>query len=74
MRKWRVPLTILGLGGIGVLIWSERGRAAMRWIYGNIHRAPDNLQEWNDAAQHELDKIQSALTRVAATLETAPLD
>ncbi len=72
MRKWYVPVTLLGLTGLGVLVLTERGRAALRWMYENLHRAPDTLLEWNEAAQRELDHIQAALNRVAASLEPAP--
>jgi hypothetical protein len=69
MRKWYVPLTLMGLGGLGVLCLTERGRNAVRWLYTNLHD-PDKLIEWNDAAQRELERIQTALNRVAATLES----
>lgn len=69
MRKWYVPLTVAGLGGLGVLLLTERGRTALRWMFANLHNAPEALLEWNDAAQHELERIQSALNRVASSLE-----
>ncbi len=72
MRKWYVPVTVLGLTGLGVLVLTERGRAALRWAFENLHRAPDALLEWNEAAQRELDRIQTALNRVASSLEPAP--
>ncbi|MFB3812539.1 MAG: hypothetical protein ACE14L_00385 [Terriglobales bacterium] len=71
MRKWYVPVTILGLTGLGALFLTERGRAALRWAFENFHRAPDALLEWNEAAQRELDHIQAALNRVASSLEAA---
>ena len=69
MRKIYVPLTIVGLGSLGALFLSRRGRSAVRWLFENVHRAPENLIEWNEAAQRELDRIQSALNRVAQSLE-----
>lgn len=69
MRKWYVPLTLMGLGGLGAFCLTERGRSAVRWLYKNLHD-PDRLIEWNDAAQRELERIQNALNRVAATLES----
>jgi hypothetical protein len=71
MRRWYVPVTLLGLGGIGFLFLTERGRTALRWTYENLHRAPENLLGWNEAAQQELDRIQTALARVASTLQHA---
>ncbi|MFB3918149.1 MAG: hypothetical protein ACE14M_15580 [Terriglobales bacterium] len=71
MRKWYLPLTVVGLGGLGVLFLTERGRSALRWLYDNLHEAPDTLLEWNEAAQRELDRIQTALNRVAESLNAA---
>jgi hypothetical protein len=65
MRRWYVPLAVLGVGGIGLLFLTDRGRQALRWIAGNLSHAA----EWNEAAQRELDRIQIALNRVAESLE-----
>lgn len=70
MRKWYVPATVVGLSGLGALLLTERGRAGLRWILENLQRAPDRLLEWNDSAQHELERIQTSLNRVASTLES----
>jgi hypothetical protein len=71
MRKLYVPLTLLGLGGIGWLFLTERGREALRWIGEKLPLGPGRLLEWNEAAQRELDRIQIALNRVAEALEAA---
>ncbi len=72
MRKWFLPLTVLGLGGLGALALSERGRRAMEWFFERLDEAPDRLAEWNDSAQAELDRIQVALNDIADTLKTRP--
>jgi len=69
MRKYYVPLTVLGLSGIGLLFLTDRGREGLRWLAANLHRAPKALLDWNEAAQRELDRIQTALNRVADSLE-----
>jgi hypothetical protein len=69
MRKWYVPVTVIGLSGLGLLVLSNRGRHAVRWLFDNMHRAPNALLEWNETAQRELDRIQTALNRVAQSLE-----
>ena len=69
MSKWYVPLTVAGVSGVGLFFLTARGRAALRWMWENLHQAPDALLEWNETAQRELDRIQRALNRVAATLE-----
>jgi hypothetical protein len=70
MRKWYVPLTVVGISGLGVFFLTERGRKAARWAFENMHRAPEALLEWNEAAQRELDRIQTALNRVSESLST----
>jgi hypothetical protein len=70
MRKWYVPLTVIGISGLGAFLLTDRGRKAARWAFENMHRAPDALLEWNEAAQRELDRIQTALNRVAESLGT----
>lgn len=71
MRKWYVPLTVLGLGGLGVLFLTERGRSAFRWFFESAESAPETFLGWNEAAQQELDRIQAALNRVAEQLQAA---
>lgn len=69
MRRWYVPLTMLGLGGLGLLFLTERGRHSVKWVLANIHRAPEALLDWNETAQREIDRIQLALNRVAESLQ-----
>ncbi len=71
MRKWYVPATVIGVSGLGMLFLTDRGRKAVRWVFENAHRAPEAILEWNEAAQHELDRIQTALNRVAESLGAA---
>ncbi len=69
MRKWFVPLTVLGVGSIGAFLLSERGRNGLRTLLENFRDVPDQLLEWNENAQRELDLIQAALNRIAESLE-----
>jgi HPt (histidine-containing phosphotransfer) domain-containing protein len=71
MRKWYMPLTVLGLGSLGILMLSDRGRDLIREVAARLEDAPENLREWNDSAQAELDRIQAAVDRVAQSLQTA---
>jgi hypothetical protein len=68
MRKWAVPLTVLGVGGLGALMFSARGRQAMRWVFRRIEEAPERIAEWNETAQTEIDKIQVAINQLAESL------
>jgi hypothetical protein len=72
MRKWYVPVTLLGLSGVGMLMLTDRGRGALRRVFERLQHAPEGILDWNEAAQKELDRIQAALARVAASLESAP--
>ena len=68
MRKWFVPLTVLGLGGIGALLISDRGRRTLQYLIESVVEAPDRLWEWNDAAQAELERIQNSLNQLTEAL------
>ncbi len=70
MSKWYVPMTVVGLGGLGVLLFTDRGRKAMRWAMEQAVEAPFRLKEWNEAAQRELDRVQTALNQLAESLES----
>jgi hypothetical protein len=69
MRKWYFPMTVLGLGGLGVLLLTERGRRSLQKIVEFLPHAPEHLAEWNEAAQRELDRIQATLNDVAEQLD-----
>lgn len=69
MRKWYVPLTVLGVGGIGAFLLSERGKNVLRWAIEKFRQAPERFLEWNETAQAELDRIQSTLNQIAESLE-----
>lgn len=72
MKKWFLPLTVVGLGGLGVLFLSEKGRKALGWMSARLEEAPDRIAEWNEAAQQEMERIQSALNQLSASLPAKP--
>jgi len=72
MRRWYVPLTVLGLGGIGALLLTEQGRSMLRKVTEKFWQAPERLLEWNDNLQSELDHIQQALDQIADTIDPRP--
>jgi hypothetical protein len=73
MRKWFVPLTMMGIGGLGALILSETGRRGLEWLFEQMEEAPDRIADWNDSAQSELEKIQASLNELAETLQAHPV-
>jgi len=72
MRRWYLPMTVVGLGGLGVLLFTERGRRSLEWLMEQLPDAPRHFAEWNETAQRELDRIQAALDEVAKTLDEGP--
>lgn len=70
-NKWYIPMAIFGLGSLGLLVLTERGREAVHWVADQFEQAPDRLLDFNDAAERELDRIQMALDRIAASLNPA---
>ena len=68
MRKWFVPLTVLGVGGIGAFLLTDKGRETMRRWRARLEEGPERWGEWNENAQLELERIQDALQRVAESL------
>jgi len=70
-RLFAVPIAVLGLGSLGVLALTERGRQVLAWLNDQFEQAPDRLLDFNDAVQRELDRIQIALDRVAESLNAA---
>ena len=68
MRKWYLPLTVLGVAGLAAVVLSERGREAVLRVVDRWGDAPEPIRGWNDSAQRELDSLQEALERLSDTL------
>ena len=75
MNNKNLSLAMLGIGGLGVLgllaAGTERGRDIVRGLFDAFSEAPDRIQGWNEAAQGELENIQSAINDLADALGTA---
>ena len=72
MRRWYLPLTVIGLGSVGALLLSERGRTALRNLLERFWQAPDRLLDWNGDLESELDRIQVALDGIAESINPRP--
>ncbi|HWC20558.1 MAG TPA: hypothetical protein VG498_26305 [Terriglobales bacterium] len=57
------------LGGLGVFLLSERGREIVRSVASHLERAPEGIEQFAEATQVELDRIQQTLNQIAARLE-----
>lgn len=69
MRKWLIPLAVLGAGGIGAYFLSDKGRQTVRRWLAEFDEVPASWDDWNEAAQSELDRIQGALNQIAQSLK-----
>jgi hypothetical protein len=69
MRKWYVPLTVLGIGSVSAFLLSERGRNALSDLAERFRGTPDRLLQWNETTLAELDRIQTALNEIAESLQ-----
>ena len=69
MRKWLVPLVVVGAGGLGAFFLSEKGRETLKRWLAALDQSPGRWEEWNEAAQSELDGIQASLNQIAQSLE-----
>jgi len=68
MRRWFATVVVLGIGGIGAFLLSEKGREMLRRWLAEFEGGPDEW-EWSESAQLELANIQAALNRIAQSLE-----
>lgn len=59
------------MGGVGVLLFSGRGRSILKTIAEKAWETPERLKVWNETAQRELERIQRALNHVAESIEAA---
>jgi len=67
MRNWFVPLTVLGLSGIGLFCASERGRKGLHAMFERL--ATEGPGELNRFLDDQLKAIQNTLDRLAEALE-----
>ena len=70
MRRWYLPLTVLGLVGLGALILTQRGRQALSWLADNFDQA-ETLFEWNETTLRELERLRAAVNQLADSLGSA---
>ena len=71
LAAWGLGSLGVVLGGVGVLLFSDRGRRMLRSAGEKIWHAQDQLGLWNEAAQQELDRIRETLNQLAKTLQEA---
>jgi hypothetical protein len=68
MRRWYLPLTVLGVASLGALFLSQRGRQALAWLADSFDQA-DTLFE--ETTQRELERLRAAVNQLADSLDTS---
>jgi len=69
MKNWFLPVTVLGLSGLGLLFTSERGRERVPREFDQLLEHGDPLGEFNKFCEEQLQTIQDNLDRLAEALE-----
>jgi hypothetical protein len=70
VRKWTIPLTLAGLGGLGAVLFTQRGRSFLRSAMRRVGADPGCLAAWNDSARDELNHIRQAVRELEQSLGT----
>lgn len=70
MRRWWVAVAIVGAGGVAAVLLTDKGKESLRRWLTTFEAGSTTWSEWNEAAQVELEHIQSALNQIARGLET----
>jgi hypothetical protein len=69
MRNWLVPVTLLGLSGLGLFCASERGRQQIRALFDRVAQHGDPLGEFDHFLDVQVAALQRTLDAVAEALE-----
>ena len=69
MRRWYLPLTVLGLASLAALIFTRRGGQILAALTDVLDGLDPVLQR--NETQRELDRLQAALNQLARSLEFA---
>ncbi len=68
MGKWFLPVTVLGLSGLGLIFASQRARERLYAFVDRVAEHSDPLGEFNTLCEEQLRTIQSSLDRLADAL------
>ncbi|HKD80272.1 MAG TPA: hypothetical protein VKH81_11310 [Candidatus Angelobacter sp.] len=69
MKNWLLPVTVLGLSGVGLVFASERGRERVRRAFDHLLERGAPLGEFNKFCEEQLDMIQRNLDHLTQALE-----
>jgi hypothetical protein len=68
MKNWFLPVTVLGLSGLGLVIASRRGRERVFSFLDRMAEHGDPLGEFNKLCEEQLHAIQNSLDHLAEVL------
>jgi hypothetical protein len=69
MRNWYLPVTLLGLSGLGLIFASKRGRKRVLSFLDRVVENGAPLGEFNKLCEEQLNTIQNGLDRLAEALQ-----
>ena len=69
MKNWFLPVTVLGLSGLGLLFASEKHRERVRRAFDHILDHSDPLGEFNKFCEEQIEIIQQNLDHLTEALE-----
>jgi len=69
MKNWFLPVTVLGLSGLGLLFASERGRERVRQALDKLLEHSDPLGDFHKFCEDQLETIQNNLDRISEALQ-----
>jgi len=69
MRNWLLPVTLMGLSGLGLFFLSERGRKQLNALFDGVALPGGPLGQFNKFLDDRLARIQRALDEVAEALK-----
>ena len=69
MRKWFVPLMVLGAGSVGAFFLTDKGRATLRGWLSRLDGDPERWEEWNEGSETELRRIKASLDQISQSLD-----
>ena len=69
MKNWFLPVTVLGLSGLGLLFASEKRRERVRRAFDHLLDHSDPLGEFNKFCEEQIEIIQQNLDHLTEALE-----
>ncbi len=70
LRRWAIPLAVLGLGSLaGVTLGLGGWKVVIPWLYQRTETTEQRTDPWEQQAEREIAHIRERLNRVAKSLE-----